>query len=241
MNSITKYSGIFHVHTYRCGHAENVSDEEYIKKAMQLSAKDIWFTDHSPFPGDPFGNRMKYGQLDEYISTLSSLKSKYKDIINVHIGLEIEYFPSFEEYYKNLLSDERIELLLLGQHIYELSEGTYNFSLPREEKEEYEMEGITDAMVRGMETGYFSVCAHPDRVFRYRKTWGDSERKCAEKIIRAAYRNDVILEKNIALQREGLYREEFWHMTDHTKPVVIGVDAHSVNEVDCFTPTILMN
>jgi histidinol-phosphatase (PHP family) len=53
------------VHTYRCGHAENVSDEEYIKKAISLGASGIWFTDHAPFPGDPFGNRMKYSELDE--------------------------------------------------------------------------------------------------------------------------------------------------------------------------------
>ena len=41
---------IFHVHTFRCGHAENVSDEEYIKKAISLGASGIWFTDHAPFP-----------------------------------------------------------------------------------------------------------------------------------------------------------------------------------------------
>ena len=40
----------FHVHTYRCGHAENISDETYVKKAIELGVKSIWFTDHAPFP-----------------------------------------------------------------------------------------------------------------------------------------------------------------------------------------------
>ena len=81
---------LFHVHTYRCGHAENISEELYIEKAITLNASDIWFTDHAPFPNDPFGGRMKYEQLNEYIDTLLQLKEKYKEEINVHIGLEIE-------------------------------------------------------------------------------------------------------------------------------------------------------
>lgn len=49
-----KSTDIFHVHTYRCGHAEEVGDEEYVIKAIELGATGIWFTDHAPFPGDPF-------------------------------------------------------------------------------------------------------------------------------------------------------------------------------------------
>ena len=30
----------------------------YVKRAIELGAHSIWFSDHSPFPGDPFGNRM---------------------------------------------------------------------------------------------------------------------------------------------------------------------------------------
>ena len=78
---------LFHVHTFRCGHAEIVPDEAYIKKAIKISASDIWFTDHAPFPGNPFRNRMTIDGLSEYISTLSALKEKYADKITVHIGL----------------------------------------------------------------------------------------------------------------------------------------------------------
>lgn len=51
---------LFHVHTYQCGHAENVPDEVYVTRALQLGASDIWFSDHAPFPGNLFGNRMRY-------------------------------------------------------------------------------------------------------------------------------------------------------------------------------------
>lgn len=81
---------LFHIHTYRCGHAEMVSDDVYIEKAISLGADSVWFSDHVPFPGDPFGNRMRYAELEEYLDTLSALKEKYKGQISVHIGLEAE-------------------------------------------------------------------------------------------------------------------------------------------------------
>ena len=190
---IDKSYGIFHVHTYRCGHAANIPDEEYIVKAISMLAKDIWFTDHSPFPGDPFGNRMKYSQLEEYIDTLSKLKNKYKDVISVHIGLEIEYFPSFDDYYKDLFHDKRLEILLLGQHMYELDDGMYNFDLLPKQRMSLEMEGITNALIQGMNTGYFSICAHPDRTFRYQNVWDNKSIQCAKRIIKAAYKNNVVL------------------------------------------------
>lgn len=70
---------IFHVHTYRCRHAANVADEMYILKAIELGAVSITFTDHAPFPGNPFGNRMDIQQLSEYLDSLSRLKEKYLD------------------------------------------------------------------------------------------------------------------------------------------------------------------
>lgn len=41
---------IFHVHTYRCGHASDETDEDYVKRAVELGADSITFTDHAPFP-----------------------------------------------------------------------------------------------------------------------------------------------------------------------------------------------
>lgn len=40
---------VFHVHTYRCGHATNETDEDYIKSAIVLGSDSITFTDHAPF------------------------------------------------------------------------------------------------------------------------------------------------------------------------------------------------
>ena len=86
---IIHQNDIFHVHTYRCGHADDIDDEAYVKASIRLGKSGIWFTDHAPFPGNPFRNRMRYSQLEEYLSSLTGLKDKYEGIIDVHVGLEM--------------------------------------------------------------------------------------------------------------------------------------------------------
>ncbi len=111
----------FHVHTSRCGHAENVSDEEYVRAALTVGATGIWFTDHASFPGDPFRSRMKYSELDEYLSSLTKLKYKYSGQIDIHIGLEIEFFPSFDQegYYQKLRNNTDVEKFLCLDSIWQ--------------------------------------------------------------------------------------------------------------------------
>ena len=94
---------IFHVHTWRCGHAGEEREEEYIKAAIRLGAKQITFTDHAPFPGNLFRGRMKMEELPEYEDTLWELRAKYQGKIQVRIGLEAEYLPGFQSYYEKLI------------------------------------------------------------------------------------------------------------------------------------------
>ena len=101
---------IFHVHTERCKHASEETEEQYVQKAIQMNASDIYFTDHVPFPGNPFGHRMDMEQLEGDLSSLQKLKHAYKKDVNVHIGLEIEYLPSFHSYYEELHRISEIEI-----------------------------------------------------------------------------------------------------------------------------------
>lgn len=57
--------------------------------------RGIIFTDHAPFPHDIFTGRMRFSELQGYISTLRKLKNEYSGLIDIRIGLEIEYMRSF--------------------------------------------------------------------------------------------------------------------------------------------------
>jgi len=223
---------IFHVHTYRCGHAENIPEEEYIKKAISLKATDIYFTDHAPFPGDIFMGRMKLSELYQYIDNLTLLKNKYKKIISIHIGLEIEYFPDFIDYYKKLKN--QVEFLILGQHMYKINE-IYSFMLPEEQLKKEEALGLCLAMIEGIETGLFTVCAHPDRMFRRQTYWNNEMSMLSKKIINLAYKHQVILEKNISsMLTPNCYWPQFWNLVPEHVDTIIGIDAHKLSDLDLW-------
>lgn len=225
---------IFHVHTYRCGHAENIPDEEYVKRAVDIQADSIWFTDHAPFPGDPFGNRMKYKQLPEYLSSMNDLKNRYKGIIEVHTGLEIEYFPSYDKagYYTDLLKMKGLEFLMLGQHMAETETGRYTYDWDTEKKEAEEYIAIADAEIEGMKTGFFTVIAHPDRGFKRCRQWTEKMDAVSRQIIDIAVQNNVILEQNAAsIEKKNNYRPEFWNTADESMERIIGLDAHSMTQI----------
>ena len=114
---------IFHVHTYRCKHASEELDEEYIKTALSFGAEKITFTDHCPFPENPFGNRMDMEQLSEYIDSLNHLKEKYQEQIKIEIGLEVEFLPSMIKFYEEL-KHLNLNPLIIGQHFYQHPDGS---------------------------------------------------------------------------------------------------------------------
>lgn len=223
---------IFHVHTYRCGHAEDADDYEYVERAIKLGAARIVFTDHAPFPGDPFGGRMSIESLPKYINEINKLKTRYEGDIQILCGLEIEYLPSFGEYYKLLKAMDDLDLLVLGQHFYEQESGLYSFCL---ENKSQVYVGLCDAIANGIRTGYFDVVAHPDRSFRKRKKWTENEQEAAMKIVNAAIDtgSSIYLEKNYSSMRQkNYYRPEFWELLDNYENIIYGYDAHSLKEIE---------
>lgn len=226
---------VFHVHTYRCGHAENFHDEAYVIRALQLGASDLWFSDHAPFPGNPFGNRMQFSQLREYICTLQFLKERYAGQIDIHVGLEIEYFSSFDRsgYYRDLKGTPGIEFLLLGQHMAELGPLKYSFSTDNTWLMENEYKVLGKATVSGIKSGYFNFVAHPDRIFRRCKTWTSEMETVATSIIQAAVVGNTPLEQNEESKRNKRhYWPQFWELAaKHDIQVIHGLDAHSVDEL----------
>lgn len=224
---------LFHVHTYRCKHAEEVSEEEYIKKAMELGATGIWFTDHAPFPDRIWSYTMDYNQLEEYLDTVSRLKEKYSGKIDVHVGLEIEYYPSYDKrgYYKQLKEDDRIELLLLGQHLAEVEPGVFTISWDAKRREEEEFKLLGEATCQGMRTGYFDVVAHPDRVFRRRHVWTEEMEEVSRMIGQTALETGLPLEQNEESKREDMYWEQFWELVPKGVTLVHGLDAHYLQEL----------
>lgn len=84
-------------------------------------------------------------------------------MIEVKVGLEIEYIPTYADYYRELKEKWELDILLLGQHFSLLADGSYTFDL---ENKSDEAHYLAEGIVAGMESGLFDVVAHPDQIFR---------------------------------------------------------------------------
>ena len=106
----------FHTHNYRCGHAVG-NVEDYVKVAINEGYSELGISDHSPVP-DYYQDRMKIEELGEYLLEIEEAQKKYGDKIKIYKSLEIEYFPEWQEYYKELKG--KLDYLILGLHAFRI-------------------------------------------------------------------------------------------------------------------------
>ena len=79
----------FHTHCKFCDGKGEL--EDYVKKAIELGFVSIGFSSHGPIHMQNKWN-MKREDLETYLETIDSLKTKYKNEIEVYAGLELDYF-----------------------------------------------------------------------------------------------------------------------------------------------------
>ena len=227
----------YHTHSEYCGHAEG-SLENYIEKACSLGLTDLGFAEHAPFPGNPFGMRMDFNSLPNYVAELKALRNKYACQIQLHIGLEIEYLEAYAAYYPILFSQYGIEYLIMGQHFFMGPDrkcyNLYDNSFPSSYL-------ITHAknMLKGMESGNFKYIAHPDLMFIRDYGMDASCKEAISTLLGGCEKGNFMLELNANGFRRGKQEysdglrfpypvDVFWQEVAKTDiPVIIGSDSHS--------------
>lgn len=224
---------VYHCHTSRCSHARG-SDEEYVISAIKSGVKVLCFTDHTPIPGlEQKEIRMYLHELDEYIASINELKERYKDQIEIHLGLEVEYIPSNHKYLDEY-REKGIEFFVLGEHgYYENNEFTWscNESVGRENM----INRYVNYVCEAMESGYVNYFCHPDMIINGAKEYDEVMNKGFNRIIKTAIKNNITLEINCQGIKNGggklgRYPDpQFWKMVSKYKgvKVTIGIDAHS--------------
>lgn len=155
----------YHTHTKRCKHAVG-EDREYVEAAIEGGIKILGFSDHCPWiypDGSESGIRMSPSEVDEYVSSLESLRKEYKDDIEIRIGFESEYIPELMEAQDQFLADYPIDYMLLGQHFLgpETNGGIY---MGADIHEVETLISYVDTVIEGMGTGRYRYVAHPDLV-----------------------------------------------------------------------------
>jgi len=241
----TNYPYIYHCHTSRCGHAQG-SDEEYVLKAIENGYKVLCFTDHAPFPGvSQKGVRMDYSELDSYIEDITELKNKYKDQIEIHVGLEIEVSMDTNEYLAYLVNEKHLDFLIIGEHCFPIH-GRLVYA--NDIKNEIGIEGLInlykDSLINAMNTGLIKYLAHPDYINTFIDEVDDFAIDAVKEIVECAIKNDIPLELDCQGLRNGHEHNHkvhypvqwFWEIVSQYKDakVVVGIDAHDPKHIECY-------
>ena len=235
----------YHTHTPRCNHAQG-SEQEYVDSALSAGLKILGFSDHTPyfFPGDYYSTfRMRPEELSGYVSTVSGLRDRYAGKLEIHVGVEAEYYPKYFDRLADFLRENQVEYMILGQHfVGNEPVGTYS---GRETADKDVLEAYVRQSIAAMDTGLYTYMAHPDIL----NFTGDTQvyNQWMGLLIREAKDHSLPLEFNFLGFREQRNYPDMRFlelMAKENRPMVLGCDAHQpealkVPEVEAQVRAIL--
>lgn len=222
----------YHAHTYRCNHAEGF-EREYVENAVKSGMKIFGFSDHSPyiFPGEYYSRfRMKLDQLEDYVDSVLRLRKEFHGVIDIPLGLELEYYPKLLPQLLPVLRDYPLDYVIMGQHFIGNEIDEHYSGWPTDNPRI--LERYVDQVIEGMQSGLFTYVAHPDLIHFL----GDDKifaqqmrRLCAE-----AKNCKIPLEVNLLgmMEKPNYPSPLFWEQAAMEGcDAILGMDAHSPKHV----------
>ena len=223
----------YHTHTVRCNHAEG-TEREYIEQAIARKLRVLGFSDHSPQvfdAGYASGFRMRPDQLEDYVTTLHSLRQEYAGRIEIFIGLEAEYYPKYFSRLLDLIQPFHLDYLILGQHFIG-NEDDGIPACPHASDDESRLERYVRQTIEALETGCYSCFAHPD-ILHFTGN-PKAYRRWMEKLCLRVKELRIPLEMNMLGYATGRHypnRTFFQIAAEVGNEVILGCDAHAPRRV----------
>ena len=240
----------FHTHTFRCHHATgDVGD--FAAKAKKLGMTKLGMSDHAYVQGEGDNPlHMSSRDIPEYLRLCREADANYKDL-KIFCGVECDYDPSDESFFKEYYLDELGMDYLIGS-VHELKGGSNQMNcFSNRHFGVKELKIYTDLYVRMLESGLFTFYGHPDlfgmpiTVGQECAGWDENAASAAREILEAAAANKAVLEINVSgkwktVNRgypEIIYpRWEFWEMaSDFCIDVIVNTDAHSLERLEAYS------
>lgn len=223
----------FHTHTTRCKHAIG-TDEDFVKAAIEGGFDILGFADHAPWAFDSSyvsHCRMTAGQWTDYKQSVLALKNKYEGQVDIHLGLECEYYEKYIDQLKHL-RDDGCEYLILACHFLHTEETNPYVGLSC--RQDDEVLHYAEETVKGIRSGLFSYVAHPDLFMMHREGFSSVCMEASDMICQAAKEAHMPIEYNLlGLLGEltghprGYPHQDFWqYIRKWDNDVILGVDAH---------------
>lgn len=233
----------YHTHTEHCRHAAGLP-ADYARQALECGISILGMSDHAPFKDVDYGYRMPFSELDMYIDEVQAAKEDFAGSVKILSSLEIEYLPKYtrgKNYYEKLLTEKKMDYLLLGEHFFTDRHGDLH-NITSIETPALAVE-YAEACSTAMKTGYFKIIAHPDLFCINSFSWNDDYERASDILIESSERTGVVLELNANGIRRGLRkfpdgeRYQYPHMRFWEKvkqaglPAIVGSDAHNMKDL----------
>ncbi len=236
-----KINATYHAHTFRCHHASG-DVKEYAAEAVRQGGRILGATDHTPMPDGRWAvARMTLAELPGYLAAIEEARAAFPSL-TIHRGLECEWVPDFEGFYRDeLLGHCGFDYLIGAEHWFPYGGAwldLYDLETPAH------LSAMAGNLVSAMESGLFLFIAHPDNFGIGYIRWDENAEACAREIISAAARTGIPLEINgygfrkdpIKGPRDGrrMYPiDRFWEIAAETGGirVVCNSDAHTPADV----------
>lgn len=228
-----------HTHTMRCKHA--VGDvADYVQAALEQGLTTLGFSDHTPLPDNwALPIRMEEKELPGYIAAIRAAQAEQKELA-IYAGLECDYFPRYESYFRDeLLGGGQLDYLVGSIHAVEINGTDYHMYANSSMDNLTLLQEYAKVMVKAIESGLFAFIAHPDLINGTIQRWNPDMRGCMREILAAAASCNVPLEINTsgyekARQNPELFlpapypMEQFWEeAANFPVSVVVNSDAHA--------------
>ncbi len=220
--------------------------DEIIGKAIELGFEKWGFSEHVPFDTYDIPSRTTKENAEKYIESVCAAKAKYKDKIEILCGFEVEALEPEFSYHQELLTDPRIDYLILGNHFAEMESGKSLIYFNYHHKKDGGWDALTrttkyvDQAINFFNNVDCKYMAHADRGLPLEEEWNAGVVSKIQELIDYCENNNIVLAAgvpafmaHISDNRPSNFRVEFWKMVAKSNvKVVLEVDYHAPSHID---------
>jgi histidinol-phosphatase (PHP family) len=231
------------------------SMEEMVLAAIDNGLEVYGLSDHSPTPFPAFW-AMKDDRIGEYLTEGRRLQKKYEAKIKILIGMEVDYFPDYENHLSRLPLDE-LDYVIGSVHFLpikntdghyigmDLSKEMFSEAIKKIGGIEKTVELYYQTMKRATSINEFSLMGHYDVIKKFNHGnffFNEQESWYVEYVrnaLEATSKNQKAVEINISAKRRGL--DDFYPSSAFCEyartlniPLLRTSDAHNVNDLLVF-------
>ncbi|MFC0211866.1 histidinol-phosphatase HisJ [Paenibacillus chartarius] len=163
----------YHTHHVRCGHASG-SLEEYVRRGIEIGLTQLGLSDHMPLlhvdPATYYpGMAMPMEELPKYVEECLYLKDKYKNEIDIRVGLEGDYIEGYERQIEDIIKAYPFDYVIGSVHFL----GEWDISDSRQlagwegKSPEDVYRQYYEAVQKAARTGFYDYIGHIDVIKRF--------------------------------------------------------------------------